>query len=95
MITEIRRNGIQWTLYNHLDDLDFADGDLSLPSHSHNQIGETRASKQSVNADRTQHQQNIKIMKANTKSNNTVTLGREPLEETDSFTCLGSEISNL
>ena len=34
-----RRNGIQWTLYRQLDDLDFAD-DLTLLSHSHEQMQE-------------------------------------------------------
>ena len=34
-----------------------------------------------------------KIMKANTKSKNVVTLGRKPLEETDCFTYLGSKIN--
>ena len=31
---EGKRNGIQWTLWSQLDDLDFAD-DLALLSHSH------------------------------------------------------------
>ena len=34
-----------------------------------------------------------KIMKANTKNNNPITLNGEPLEETDSFTYLGSTIN--
>ena len=33
------------------------------------------------------------IMKANTKNNNPITLNGEPLEETDSFTYLGSTIN--
>nr|KAG5686179.1 hypothetical protein BaRGS_018955 [Batillaria attramentaria] len=32
-----RKNGIQWTLWTQLDDLDFAD-DLALLSHSHSQM---------------------------------------------------------
>ena len=32
-----RNNGIQWTLWTQLDDLDFAD-DLALLSHNHNQM---------------------------------------------------------
>ena len=32
--TKKRRNGIQWTLWSQLDDLDFAD-DPALLSHSH------------------------------------------------------------
>ena len=37
--TEETRNGIQWTLWDQLEDLDFAD-DLALLSHSHQQIQE-------------------------------------------------------
>ena len=37
--TKNRRNGIQWTLWSQLDDLDFAD-DLALLSHSHEQMQE-------------------------------------------------------
>ena len=34
MTTKQRRNGIQWTLWSQLDDLDFAD-DLAFLSHNH------------------------------------------------------------
>ncbi|KAK2193424.1 hypothetical protein NP493_13g09038 [Ridgeia piscesae] len=34
-----------------------------------------------------------KIMKTNTKNNNPITMKGEPLEETDSFTSLGSTIN--
>ncbi|KAK2192708.1 hypothetical protein NP493_24g02000 [Ridgeia piscesae] len=37
----------------------------------------------------------IKIMKANTKNNNPITLNGEPLEETDSFTYLGSTVNKM
>ena len=47
--TKNRRNGIQWTLWSQLNDLDFAD-DLALLSHSHEQIDarENRSAKPSV-----------------------------------------------
>ena len=32
-----RNNGIQWTLWMHFDDLDFAD-DLALLSHNHSLV---------------------------------------------------------
>jgi hypothetical protein len=38
-ITKGKRNGIQWTLLNQLDDLDFAD-DLALLSYNHQQMQE-------------------------------------------------------
>ena len=37
--TAQRRNGIQWTLWSQLDDLDFAD-DLALLSHTYQQMQE-------------------------------------------------------
>ena len=55
MTTENRKNGIQWTLWKQLVDLDFAD-DLALLSHSQKQTQENTASKHCVNTDRTQHQ---------------------------------------
>ena len=37
--TDGRSNGIQWTMFNQLDDLDFAD-DIAVLSHSHQQMQE-------------------------------------------------------
>ena len=78
--TKNRRNGIQWTLWSQLDDLDFAD-DLALLSHSHEQMQEKTDLLNLVSA---QPGLNInmnktKIMKANTKSKNVVTVGGKPL----------------
>ena len=63
-------------------------------SHCHQQMQETT---QLLNTVSTQLGFNInsnktKIMKANTKNNNPITLEGEPLEETDSFTYQGSTI---
>ena len=92
--TKNRRNGIQWTPWSQLEDLDFAD-DLALLSHSHKQMQEKT---EQLNTVSTQLGLNInrsktKIMKANTKNNNPITLNGEPLEETDAFTYLGSTIN--
>ena len=38
-VTNQKRNGIQWTLWSQLDDLDFAD-DLALLSRNHQQMQE-------------------------------------------------------
>ena len=75
-----RRNGIQWTLWSQLDDLDFAD-DLALLSHSHEQMQEKTDLLNLVSAQtgRNINMNNIKIMKANTKSNNVVTVMREAI----------------
>jgi hypothetical protein len=40
--TKYRRNGIQWTPWSQLEDLDFAD-DLALLSHSHQQMQEKQS----------------------------------------------------
>ena len=77
-----------------MEDLDFADH-LALLSHSHPQMQEqtellkTVSTHIGLNINRNK----TRIMKANTKNNNPITLNREPLEETDSFTYLGSRIN--
>ena len=88
--TKNRRNGIQWTLWSQLDDLDFAD-DLALLSHSHGQMQEKTDLLNLVSAQTgiNINMNKTKIMKANTKSKNVVTVGGKPLEETDCFTYLG------
>ncbi|KAK2193911.1 hypothetical protein NP493_6g07016 [Ridgeia piscesae] len=92
--TKYRRNGIQWTPWSQLEDLDFAD-DLALLSHSHQQMQEktellnTVSTQLGLNINRSK----TRIMKANTKNNNPITMNGEPLEETDSFTYLGSTIN--
>ncbi|KAK2159897.1 hypothetical protein NP493_1681g00012 [Ridgeia piscesae] len=92
--TKYRRNGIQWTPWSQLEDLHFAD-DLALLSHSHQQMQEktellnTVSTQLGLNINRSK----TRIMKANTKNNNPITMNGEPLEETDSFTYLGSTIN--
>ena len=53
--TKGKRNGIQWKLLTHLDDLDFAD-DLALMSHSHRQMQD-----KTTNLARISAQEGIKI----------------------------------
>ncbi|KAK2185049.1 hypothetical protein NP493_247g03088 [Ridgeia piscesae] len=92
--TKYRRNGIQWTPWSQLEDLDFAD-DLALLSHSHQQMQEktellnTVSTQLGLNINRSK----TRIMKANTKNNHPITMNGEPLEETESFTYLGSTIN--
>ena len=88
--TKNRRNGIQWTFWSQLDELDFAD-DLALLSHSHEQMQEKTDLLNLVSA---QTGLNINMNKTKTmKSKNVVTVGGKPLEETDCFTYLGSKIN--
>ena len=89
--TTDKRNGIQWTLWRQLDDLDFAD-DLALLSHTHQQMQdktstlEANASKVGlrINKDKT------KVMKVNTKKDDRIKLTSGDIEEVRSFTYLGS-----
>lgn len=93
--TKQRRNGIQWTLWKQLDDLDFAD-DLALLSHNQQQMQD----KTTVLADTSTqvglhiHKGKTKVMKINTAATEPVTLDGQALEEVDSFTYLGSIIDN-
>ncbi|KAK7090431.1 hypothetical protein V1264_010229 [Littorina saxatilis] len=91
--TNNRRNGIQWTLWSQLDDLDFAD-DLALLSHNQQQMQEktdiltATSSQVGLNI----HKDKTKILKINTTSKEPTTLSGSPLEEVQSFTYLGSII---
>ena len=82
-----RRNGIQWTLWSQLEDLDVAD-DQALLSHSHEQMQEKTYLLNVVSAQTglNINMNKTKIMKAYTKSKNIVTVGGKPLEETYCFT---------
>ena len=51
-----RYNGIQWTLWTQLDDLDFAD-DLALLSHNHKQMQDKTTPGDHISRDRAQDQQ--------------------------------------
>ena len=86
--------GIQWTLWSQLNDFDFAD-DLALLSRSHEQMQEKTDLLNLVSAQTglNINMNKTKIMKANTKSKNVVTVGGKPLVETDFFTYLGSKIN--
>ena len=74
--TKNRRNGIQWTPWSQLEDLDFAD-DLALLSHSHKQMQEKTEQLNTCQHSLDSTQQKP-TMKANTKNNNPITLNGEP-----------------
>ena len=88
-----RNNGIQWTLWTHLDDLDFAD-DLALLSHNHSQMQtkttflETTSAGTGLKINR----KKTKLMKMKTTANAPVTVGGEPIREVESFVYLGSVV---
>lgn len=80
-----KQNGIQWTLWVQIDNLDFAD-DLALPSHNHNQIQD-----KTTNLDTTSagiglkiSEKETEVMKINTTNTASV------IREAESFVCLES-----
>ena len=88
-----QRNGIQWTLWTQLDDLDFAD-DLALLSHSRNQMQDKRTRLESTTAQTGLkiNKRKTELMRFNTTNNAAVTVGGEPIKEVESFVYLGSVI---
>ena len=91
-----KKNGIQWTMWKQLDDLDFAD-DIPLLSHSHQQMKEKiedvwRISRQTgLNL----HKGKTKLLKSNTTMMEPLLLESETIEEVESFTYLGSVVDKL
>ena len=91
--TAHRRDGIQWTLLEQLDDLDFAD-DLALLSHSHQQMQAktTQIAATSLQTGLKIHEGKTKILKVNARSENPIVLHGKDLVEVEAFTYLGSII---
>nr|KAG5690011.1 hypothetical protein BaRGS_007313 [Batillaria attramentaria] len=88
-----RKNGIQWTLWTQLDDLDFAD-DLALLSHSHSQIKDKTTCLEATSAGTGLkiNRRKTELMKINTTANTPVTVGGESIREVESFVYLGSVV---
>ena len=89
--TENRKNGIQWTLFKQLEDLDFAD-DIALLAQSHKQMQEKTAILDSwaQQLGLKINDRKSKIMRINSKSTDAVEVRGKVLEEVDNFTYLGS-----
>ena len=89
--TENRKNGIQWTLFKQLEDLDFAD-DIALLAQSHKQMQEKTAILDSwaQQLGLKINDRKSKIMRINSKSTDAVEVRGRVLEEVDNFTYLGS-----
>ena len=87
-----RNNGIQWTLWTQLDDLDFAD-DLALLSHNHSQMQDktTLLETTSAGTGLKINRKKTELMKINTTANTPVT-AEEPIREVESFVYLGSVV---
>lgn len=75
-----RNNGIQWTPWTQLDDLDFAD-DLALLSHSHSRMQDKTTHLETVSAGTGLkiNRKKTELMKINSTTNTPVTVGGEPI----------------
>ena len=83
-----RNNGIQWTLWTQLDDLDFAD-DLALLSHNHSQMPDKTTLLETTSGTGLKiNRKKTELMKMNTTANAPVTVGGQPIREVESFVYL-------
>ena len=91
--TKSRRQGIQWTPWSQLEDLDFAD-DLALLSHNHQQMKDKTQElvRISQSTGLKVHPGKTKVLKINTNVDEDIKINEEPIEEVTSFTYLGSII---
>ncbi|KAK7093635.1 hypothetical protein V1264_007344 [Littorina saxatilis] len=87
------RGGIQWTLFDQLEDLDFAD-DLALLSHGRAQMqdGTTHLETVSAGVGLKIGKRKAELIGTNTTADSPVMIGGEPVREVESFVCLGSII---
>ena len=92
--TAQKRNGIQWSLWTQLDDLNFADN-LALLSHTQHQMQEKTSTvlENSAKLGLNIHRGKSKVLKVNAQSENPIKLADEALEEVESFTYLGSIVN--
>ncbi len=81
-----KQNGIQWTFWTQLDYLDFAD-DLDLLSHTQQQMQEktNTFAETSTSLGFNINREKSKVLKINTASKTTTTLGEEVLYGVDCF----------
>ncbi|CAC5407060.1 unnamed protein product [Mytilus coruscus] len=94
--TDGRRNGIQWTMFTQLDDLDFAD-DITLLSHNHQQMQDkiAQVEKRAAKTGLSINHKKTKVLKSKTRSLASLMVNAQVLEEIDSFTYLGRVVDNL
>jgi hypothetical protein len=93
--TSGRKNGIQWTLWTQLDDLDFAD-DLALLAHTHEQMQNktTDLSTLSKSIGLRIHPGKSKVLKVKTTATEPILVENRPLDVVDNFTYLGSVVDD-
>ena len=91
-----RRNGIQWTLWKQLDDLDYAD-DIALLSHrqQHLQAKTDVFEQLSSSIGLRIHPGKSKILRICSSNTEPVKVNDQELEEVDTFTYLGSIVDEV
>jgi hypothetical protein len=92
--TEGKRNGIQWTMWQQLDDLDFAD-DIALISSTQQQMQEKTSllAETSIKLGLRPNESKTKVMKINAKRKQSIKIKDTNLEEVEEFTYLGSIVN--
>lgn len=92
--TKDRPRGIQWTLFSHLEDLDFADDIAALSAKlDHLQEKTNRLNDYAEQTGLTISASKTKVMYINTNSDAQVNINNNPIERVEDFTYLGSNIS--
>ena len=92
--TRGKDNGIQWTLFEQLDDINFSD-DLTLLALNQNQMQVKTCRLETFSA-KTGLRINLRktnLIKMNTTANTPITVGGEPITEVESFVYLVSTIT--
>ena len=89
--TRGNRNGIQWTLWTQLDDLDFAD-DIALLSHNHEQMQKKTSTLTDISKSvgLRLHPGKSKVLKVKTSGSGNIMVGDKQLDVVTDFTYLGS-----
>ena len=91
--TEGKRNGIQWTPFEQLDDLDFAD-DIALLSHKYDQAQDKlrEVNERSTEIGLRISTAKTKVLRANTTNRTPLETSGQQLEEVEWFTYLRSNM---
>ena len=91
--TEGKRNGIQWTMWQQLDDLDFTDNIAFISSTQQMQEKTSLLAETSIKLGLRPNKSKTKVMKINAKCKQPIKIKDTNLEEVEEFTYLGSIVN--